>query len=83
MITFKALELINITRIYGVDVKVTTIPLGRKCQPMATHWSTMNDEETLIPQGRLQLAPKHHCTGKSFPYKSSKVHIKVTEVDSL
>ena len=36
---------------------MSTTPSGLKCQPKATHWSSMNNEETLIPQGRLQLAP--------------------------
>ena len=30
------------------------------CQLKATHWSSMNDEETHIPQGKLQLSPKSH-----------------------
>ena len=40
---------------YGTYVKERTISQGRKCQSKATHWSSMNDEETLIPQGKLQI----------------------------
>ena len=33
-----------------------------KYQLKAIHGSTMNDEETLIPMGKLQLAPKQYYT---------------------
>ena len=36
--------------------------LDEKCQHKASHVSSMNDEETLTPKGRLQLAPKQHYT---------------------
>ena len=36
---------------YGGYVKETTTPSGLKCQHRATHLSSMNDEETLTPQG--------------------------------
>ena len=42
-----------------------------KCQRKASHWSTMNEDETLTSQGRLQLAPKQHYTRaqrNSFPH---------------
>lgn len=42
----------------GVYVKETTLP-GWKCRLKATHWSSNNDEEIFITQGRLQ---KHHFT---------------------
>ena len=43
--------------VYGKCVKETTPP-RLKYQPKATHWYSMKEEETLKPQGRLQLAPK-------------------------
>ena len=33
-----------------------------KCQLRATHGSSVNDKETPISQGRIQLAPKQHDT---------------------
>ena len=41
-----------------MSIKEATTPSGWKCQSKAIHWSSMNDEDTLIPQGRLQLAQK-------------------------
>ena len=49
-----------ITRIGMVYMTETTIPQGRKCQHKATHLSSVDNDETLTPQGRLQLATKHH-----------------------
>ena len=47
---------------YGVDVTETTLKPRWKCQPQNIHWSLMYGKKVLIPQDRLQLAPKHHFT---------------------
>ena len=47
---------------------------NEKCQFNVIHGSSMNDEEILTPQGKLQLAPKHHYTQlhrKRYPYVST------------
>ena len=36
-----------------------------KCQLQANHGSSVNDEKTLTPQGKLQLAPKQYYTRHS------------------
>lgn len=52
---------------YGENDKETTI-----CQLKATHWSSMNDKETLTPLGRLQQAQKQHYAQKQ--RNSSPIH---------
>ena len=46
---------------YGVCQKDKNLPKWKR-QPKTTDWCLMNDEEILIPQGRLQLAPKSVCS---------------------
>ena len=47
---------------YGEYVKEKTNQLGWKMLAQATHGSLMNNDESLTPQDRLQLAPKQHYT---------------------
>ena len=61
----------------GENVKETTPP--EKCQLKATNGSSMNNEKTLTPQDRLQLAPKQHYTPihskRAVPIYSSNIKV--------
>ena len=51
----------NITRMEMVNMSKRQQPhWDEKCQLKATYGSSVIDEKTLTPQGRLHLAPKHY-----------------------
>ena len=53
------------------------------CQLKATHWSSMNNKELLIPPGRWQLAPKHHYTQvqqNSYAYRLQKHKSQASQI---
>ena len=71
---------------YGEYAKETTTSSGWKFQLKTIRGSSMNDEETLTPLDRLQLATKQHYTlvqRNSYPYiilqHKSKLKVKTKQ----
>ena len=56
-----------------------------KCLLKATHWSSVNDEETVIPQGRLQLAPNitHSYSRRVAHIYSSNINVNLGENETI